>query len=321
MDYFFEEDIFEVGAEVDAYCSRCKADTPHTVLTKYEEEIRSVQCATCSTTHAYRPPRGDAEEDIPEPIAVRRRQTLQKLPWKQAMSQVDRAAVRPYSPKESYAEGEVVEHPKFGLGYVSEVVSDTKLEAVFSDGSRILVHNRTDLSIPSPAKKKAPAVAGSLHLVRAAGAKAPQKERQKQPKPEPRERSRGGTEKGQREPKTVRPEAEKPAKRSAPTGAPQTKPRPARPPTKPARPAATRQGTSPDKGRGKAGAGKRGRGKTGAAQGQSRASRADKDQGRAKARPKGKAGQGAGLASGGVRSRRTPARRSVAVRHGAAGRR
>ena len=37
MDYMFEDDLFEVGAEVDAYCTRCKTDTPHTVVTKYED--------------------------------------------------------------------------------------------------------------------------------------------------------------------------------------------------------------------------------------------------------------------------------------------
>jgi chemotaxis protein histidine kinase CheA len=153
MDYIFEDDLFEVGAEVDAYCTRCKTDTPHTVLTKYEDEIRSVLCTTCNTSHAYRPPRGDTEEEIPEPISVRRRQALQKLSWSAAMEQVDTSASLPYSPRECYIEGQVLEHPTFGVGYVSEVLSDTKLEAIFEDGNRLLVHNRVDLPDTKPAKK------------------------------------------------------------------------------------------------------------------------------------------------------------------------
>jgi hypothetical protein len=153
MDYIFEDDGFEVGAEIDAYCTRCKTDTPHTVVTKYEDEIRSVLCTTCNTTHAYRPPRGESEEEIPEPIAVRRRQTAQKLTWKDAVAHLDPDTAHAYSPRDSYRVGDALDHPKFGLGYVSEVISDTKLEALFRDEARILVHNRVDLPAPPSSRK------------------------------------------------------------------------------------------------------------------------------------------------------------------------
>jgi hypothetical protein len=155
MDYIFEEDVFEVGAEIDAYCSRCKTDTPHTVLTKYEDEIRSVQCVTCNSTHAYRPPRGESEEDLPEPTLGRRGQgTRQKPSWVDAMSQLNLQGARLYTPADTYSEGDVLDHPVFGYGCVTEVVSDTKMEALFKDGQRILVHNRKDITIPLPAKRK-----------------------------------------------------------------------------------------------------------------------------------------------------------------------
>ena len=161
MDYMFEDDLFEVGAEVDAYCTRCKTDTPHTVVTKYEDEIRSVTCTTCNTTHAYRPPRGETDEEIPEPIAVRRRQALHKLTWEAAMEQLDPSTAVDYSPSALYLEGQVIEHPTFGVGCVSEVLSDTKLEALFQDGRRLMVHNREDLKIVTPkrARKTKTAVA------------------------------------------------------------------------------------------------------------------------------------------------------------------
>lgn len=157
----FEDDLFEVGAEVDAYCTRCKTDTPHTVVTKYEDEIRSVTCTTCNTTHAYRPPRGETDEEIPEPIAVRRRQALHKLTWEAAMEQLDPSTAVDYSPSALYLEGQVIEHPTFGVGCVSEVLSDTKLEALFQDGRRLMVHNREDLKIVTPkrARKTKTAVA------------------------------------------------------------------------------------------------------------------------------------------------------------------
>jgi hypothetical protein len=51
----------DVGEEVDAYCPspRCKADTTHTIISMYEDEIRRVQCVTCGEVHAFRRPRGE----------------------------------------------------------------------------------------------------------------------------------------------------------------------------------------------------------------------------------------------------------------------
>ena len=64
MDSIFEEDADEVGGEIEAYCPapRCKADTNHTIISMYEDEVRRVQCVVCGEVHAYRKPRGDGVE-------------------------------------------------------------------------------------------------------------------------------------------------------------------------------------------------------------------------------------------------------------------
>ena len=36
-------------------------------------------------------------------------------------------------------------HPKFGKGFVSEIVSDSKVEVTFKDAKRVLVHNRKNM--------------------------------------------------------------------------------------------------------------------------------------------------------------------------------
>ena len=36
-------------------------------------------------------------------------------------------------------------HPKFGQGFVSEIVSDSKVEVTFKDAKRVLVHNRKNM--------------------------------------------------------------------------------------------------------------------------------------------------------------------------------
>ena len=54
MDSIFDEDVDEVGGEIEAYCPspRCKADTTHTIISMYEDEVRRVQCVVCGDVHA-----------------------------------------------------------------------------------------------------------------------------------------------------------------------------------------------------------------------------------------------------------------------------
>lgn len=145
MDFMFEEDVDEVGSDVEAYCPKCKADTTHVVISKYEDEIRRVQCNPCGDVHSFRKPRGEAEEDIPEPVAARKRALLKKMTWEEFFAKHGEKNAKPYEFRDTYRENVILVHPKFGKGYVSEVVSESKIEITFRDARRILVHNRRDI--------------------------------------------------------------------------------------------------------------------------------------------------------------------------------
>jgi hypothetical protein len=145
MDFMFEDDVDEVGSDVEAYCPKCKADTTHVVISKYEDEIRRVQCNPCGDVHSFRKPRGETEEDIPEPVAARKRALLKKQTWEEFFARHGEKGVKPYEFRDTYRENAIVFHPKFGKGFVSEVVSESKVEITFTDARRILVHNRKDI--------------------------------------------------------------------------------------------------------------------------------------------------------------------------------
>jgi hypothetical protein len=51
-------------------------------------------------------------------------------------------APKNYSPKERYEEGDVLEHPTFGRGVATAVKDATKIEVLFENGSKLLVHGR-----------------------------------------------------------------------------------------------------------------------------------------------------------------------------------
>jgi hypothetical protein len=166
MDFMFEDEVDEVGSDVEAYCPKCKGDTTHVVISKYEDEIRRVQCNPCGDVHSYRKPRGDAEDDMPEPVAARKRAMMKKLTWEEFFAKHDNKEAKPYEFREPYRENNILFHPKFGKGFVSEVVSESKVEITFADARRVLVHNRKDIAglpllaegdgVPTPPPGKEP---------------------------------------------------------------------------------------------------------------------------------------------------------------------
>jgi hypothetical protein len=177
MDSIFEEDADEVGGEIEAYCPspRCKADTTHTIISMYEDEVRRVQCVVCGEVHAYRKPRGDSPED--GDAAAAKKSPQKRVTWDDAMARAtegDLANCRPYSIRDAYEEGDVVHHPVFDIGFVTELLPDNKVEVIFRDGgSRILVHNRGDLASRMPDISEIPAPRESKKKKRAKKPDAP----------------------------------------------------------------------------------------------------------------------------------------------------
>lgn len=160
MDSIFEEEADEVGGEIEAYCPspRCKADTTHTIISMYEDEVRRVQCVVCGEVHAYRKPRGDGSDADGE---GGKKNAARRVTWDEAMARAtdtDLGNCRPYSIRDTYEDGDVVYHPVFDIGFVVEQLPDNKVEVIFRDGgARILVHNRGDLASRMPDIAEVPA--------------------------------------------------------------------------------------------------------------------------------------------------------------------
>lgn len=146
-EFIFDDDVDEVGAEVEAHCPKCKADTQHVVISKYEDEIRRVQCNPCGDVHPYRKPRGESDEEEATP-AVKKKPQKAKPTWDQVMAKNAKKQPKAYQLGDYFKEMEVLSHPKFGVGFVSENIGDDKIEVTFKDDKRVLVHNRKGLTLP-----------------------------------------------------------------------------------------------------------------------------------------------------------------------------
>jgi hypothetical protein len=121
------------GDDTETYCGRCKAERAHQVVALNADGVpASVICRTCGGQHRFHvrkesgaPPTGRAGRRVRETAA----------PLRDAPA----GPARAYSPKEIYAAGEWVEHPKFGLGKVA-LARGGKIEVRFDSGNRVLVH-------------------------------------------------------------------------------------------------------------------------------------------------------------------------------------
>lgn len=189
-EFIFDDDVDEVGAEVEAHCPKCKADTQHVVISKYEDEIRRVQCNPCGDVHPYRKPRGEAEDEEAPP-AVKKKPQKAKPTWDQVMAKNAKKQPKAYQLGEYFKEMEVLSHPKFGVGFVSENIGDDKIEVTFKDDKRVLVHNRKGLTLPfmrpvaQPGGKKGKKGAAATPVAPAPSANGSAKKGAAKPAPKP----------------------------------------------------------------------------------------------------------------------------------------
>lgn len=65
----------------------------------------------------------------------------QKKAWNKLNETIGVAHARPYDIKAEFTENDVIEHPRFGIGFVVELVSPKKVEVLFEDGLRKLACN------------------------------------------------------------------------------------------------------------------------------------------------------------------------------------
>jgi hypothetical protein len=133
--------MIKVGGEVDALCTRCEMVLAHTIHAVMDGRPVKVECNTCHGVHRYRgtagrPPGGAAARGERAPRA---RPVV--IAFDELLAAKDQRTARGYSPRETFALDEVVDHPTFGRGFVSAVRGD-KVEITFRSDVKILVQGR-----------------------------------------------------------------------------------------------------------------------------------------------------------------------------------
>lgn len=138
----------EIGKNVDGWCTRCKLVLSHTIEAVVNGKITRVHCNSCGGQHAHR-------KQPPGTRAVRAHTsgsrtvstTSKKDPkrpteYESLLRGRTAAGARPYSTSARFKVGDLLSHATFGLGAITGERDNVKIEVLFADGPRMLVHGQ-----------------------------------------------------------------------------------------------------------------------------------------------------------------------------------
>lgn len=148
-----EENMSElkVGKFVDAWCSRCGFMLSHTIEAMVGDTIKRVHCNTCNTQHAFRAhapgegpsqPRASRSSDDSRPRKSGGAGLARASDFDTLMQGRDISTPRRYSPKQTFAPHDVIDHPTFGIGLVTGLKDSHKVEILFRTGAKVLIHGK-----------------------------------------------------------------------------------------------------------------------------------------------------------------------------------
>lgn len=121
-------------------------DLGHRIVAMVGTAPKRVMCMTCDSEHNYRSPKS---EDAPKKTATRKKAVAGGAGGAKKLAARDEweakvrsgAPLRRYTISETFKEGDLMTHKKFGDGHVVSVAA-AKIIVAFLDGERTLVHGQ-----------------------------------------------------------------------------------------------------------------------------------------------------------------------------------
>lgn len=132
----------DVGTYIITRCSKCNNDMNHVVVAKGSDGIVArVKCIVCNSEHNYHP----EKNKVLRTTVTKTRPTKPivsgyKL-FEEAKSGAKNMVPIDYAISNVYKKGDLIQHINWGEGVVYNVF-DNKVEVIFRDMIRALVHNR-----------------------------------------------------------------------------------------------------------------------------------------------------------------------------------
>ncbi len=128
------------------FCKKCDADRYHKVLAHTTATSAKIECEVCHSKKTYSLPKAQDRKTggttTKRVSSEAQRKSNHQSEYQGMLDSVAQAEMITYNIKTKFETSSKINHPKFGLGIVKSVQPD-KIEVVFSDEIKTLVHNRT----------------------------------------------------------------------------------------------------------------------------------------------------------------------------------
>jgi hypothetical protein len=156
----------KAGGEVDSWCTKCKLVLNHRIIAMVGPNPVRVECSTCGSHHNFRgrapgekaPAAGGARSSSlssggasPGPRSTRMSVSKaaqaaleREKTWEKAIAGKGVHDFRQYKVSETFSEGDLIRHTKFGDGVVTRILDPKKIEILFKDDARTLAQGLTD---------------------------------------------------------------------------------------------------------------------------------------------------------------------------------
>ncbi len=138
-------DTPRVGGDALSWCTKCKMDLAHVVVSMMGSRPAKVICKTCKSQHNFRGTKADANLPGMPRKTSKPRTTVPKAVvraadyWEKKVAEKSAATLVPYTPKTDFILGDVIKHAHFGVGIVEEVRKGGKMVVLFREGDKLLV--------------------------------------------------------------------------------------------------------------------------------------------------------------------------------------
>ena len=124
-----------VGQDVDAWCKKCELILAHVVVVLKGTRAGKVECKTCKELHAYR-------KSVPGPRKPKEKGPPKPNDYEVAMEGREASSAIGYELSGVYKKEDLLDHKKFGIGFVQRLVDAKTMEVLFPEGPKLLVYGR-----------------------------------------------------------------------------------------------------------------------------------------------------------------------------------
>jgi hypothetical protein len=115
-----KKEVFKVGQTLEMLCSACETEQNHTVegVTKMGQITKAI-CAACETSSTF-------SRGVKTSFAIGKSKSAS-----------------PYDRTRKYRKGQSMMHSMFGQGEVTDVIEPHKIDVLFGDKTRRLIHSQS----------------------------------------------------------------------------------------------------------------------------------------------------------------------------------